>query len=418
MIDGLADAIGELHPFHGTAREEIADLVASRSTYRYQPQKLASVDGEKSAGSPFLAYVSAPEESIDDAPVQHILLHGPAGSGKRNIATSLQTCLRGRVDVVVQENDEPCDAQHGIVVWIARDGVVPKHMPSRCPKVRVRSLSSMEKRRLVLLMVETICPMYGLDAKEFLRDDLMKVLLHGGVREAGVLGATQRLHRLCRRLSRSRMESITCDVDLAWATGVLGAEAHPQDPLPSKLAPGCVYAPIVSCLGGSLALVEAFASPGKGRLVVTGAGPQAELSVRVARSRCLAMAQNLRLPVDTLREMDWHIHVSGPEGPKDGVSLGWPVVVAMASHLAVVPVDARFAFTGEIALSGEIRPVGMVEEKFLACEREAFKRLWLPARNLPDLGGLDPAALGECEPTPVMNDLAGLRQLGLVSTRT
>ena len=80
-----------------------------------------------------------------------------------------------------------------------------------------------------------------------------------------------------------------------------------------------------------------------------GAGPQAELSVRVARSRCLAMAQNLRLPVDTLREMDWHIHVSGPEGPKDGVSLGWPVVVAMASHLAVVPVDARFAFYEKMA---------------------------------------------------------------------
>ncbi len=416
VTDNLADALGEFHPFHAAAREEIADLVASRQTCQRRETAMSESGGEKSA-SPFLAYVSAPEEVVDDAPVQHILLHGPAGSGKRNLAAALQACLKGRIDVHLRESDEPGDIQKGIVVWIARDGVVPRHLPPRTPKVRIRSLSSAEKRRLVVLMVDTVCPMYGLDPKEFLRDDIMKVLLHGGASEAGVLGATQRLHKLCRRRARLRSESVSHEVDLAWAAGVLGPEAHPQDPVPTRLPAGCVFAPVVSSLGGALAQVEAFANPGKGRLTLTGAGAQAELSVRVARSRCLAMAQQLRLSVDTLRDMDWHIHVAGPEGPKDGVSLGWPVVVAMASHLAGVPVDARFAFTGEIALSGEIRSVGMVEEKFLACEREAFKRFWIPSGNLGDLAGLDPLALGECESFPVLNDLAGLRQLGLVSSR-
>ncbi|GEM_PF-1302144 len=416
VTEDLAAALGEFHPFHASAREEIADLVASRQIFCLRGTVPSESRGENSA-SPFLAYVSGPDEVVDDAPVQHILLHGPAGSGKRNLVGALQACLKGRIDVHLRETDEPADFRNGIVVWIARDGVIPRHLPPRTPKVRIRSLSSAEKRRLVALMIDTVCPMYGLDSTEFHRDDLMEVLLHGGASEAGVLGATRRLHKLCRRRARLRSESASREVDLAWAAGVLGPEAHPQDPMPQRLPPGCVFAPVVSSLGGALAQVEAFANPGKGRLTVTGAGPQAELSVRVARSRCLAMAGQLGRSVDALRDLDWHIHVAGPEGPKDGVSLGWPAVVAMVSHLAGTAVDARFAFTGEIALSGEIRSVGMVEEKFLACERESFKRFWIPSANLDDLSELDPLALGECEPFSVTNDLDGLRRLGLVSSR-
>jgi len=415
-IEGLSELLGEFHPFHVAAREEIADLVTARMVMRREEtvsDKLA-----ERTNSPFLAYVSAPEEALDASPVQHILLHGPAGSGKRNLATALQNALKGRVEVVLQESDNICRAEHGIVVWIARDGVVPKSMPARTPRVRIRSLASAEKRRLVELLVETVCPCYGLDAREFQTEEILQVLLHGGFSEAGVLGATQRLHKLCRRRARSRLEGHEVGLDLAWATAVLGPEARPQDPLPTKLPPGCVHAPVVSSLGGAIAQIEALAYPGKGRLVVTGAGAQAELSARVARSRCLAMAQQLRFPVDTLRDMDWHIHVAGPEGPKDGVSLGLPVVVAMASHLSGVPVDARMAFTGEIGLAGEIRSVGMVEEKFLACEREGFRKFWIPTGNVTELSGLDPSSLGACEAVPASTDLSALRHLGMVSSRT
>lgn len=415
MIEGLSEMLGDYHPFHTAAREEIADLVASR--YVVKLEETITEKGERSA-SPFLAYVSAPEEAVDNAPVQHVLLHGPAGCGKRNLANALKKCLKGHVEVHIAETDIPCQADRGIVVWVARDGIVPKSMPARTPRVRVRSLASSEKSRLVKLLVESVCPSYGLDASEFMQEEILGVLLHGGFSEAGILGATQRLHKLCRRRSRARLEGHAVKVDLHWAGGVLGPEAHPQDPLPHKLPPGCVHAPVVSSLGGAMAQIEAFASPGKGRLTITGAGSQAELSARVARSRCLALAQQLRFPVDTLRDMDWHIHVSGPEGPKDGVSLGLPVVIAMASHLSGVPVDARYAFTGEIALSGEVRSVGMVEEKFLACEREDFKRFWLPARNLSELATLDPSALGGCEATPVSTDVSALRQMSMISSKT
>jgi ATP-dependent Lon protease len=256
-----------------------------------------------------------------------------------------------------------------------------------------------------------------LDPSEFGAFEIREIVLRAGFPEAGVLGAVARLHKLCRRRSRELSEGRSEPLDRSWAIGVLGPEAHPQDPLPARLAPGCVHSPVVSSLGGGIARIEAFASPGRGRLTLTGAGPQAQIASQVARSRCLGLAQHLRFQVDSLRDMDWHIHVSGPEGPKDGLSMGWPALVAMVSHLSGVAVDARLAFTGEIGLSGEVRAVGMVEEKFLACEREGFLRLWIPETNTVDLSTLEPEALGSCEPTPVVQDMAALHALGLISSR-
>lgn len=413
--ESLARRLGEFHPFHATAREEIADLVSSRAILRLE--ELASDRGEVESSSPFLVQTAAPVDDEDLAPVQHILLHGPAGSGKRSLANALSVALRGRTEVTVVESDTAPKVDRGIVVWVSRDGRVPKGMPSRTPRIRVRSLSSVEKLRLVQIQVDSTCRSYGLVSHDFLKSELLDMLLRGGLSEAGVLGAVQRLHRLCRRLSRQRAEGNHVPVDTAWAASVLGAEAHSLDPLPPRLNPGAVFAPIVSSLGGAISMIEAFATPGRGKLTLTGAGPQSEIAAQVARSRCLALAPQLRFPVDTLRDMDWHVHVSGPDGPKDGLSLGWPVVVAMASHLSGVAVDARFAFTGEISLSGELRTVGYIDEKFLACEREGFRRVYMPSRNLPELADLGPEAIGSCEPTPTPGDLAVLRHLGLVSGR-
>lgn len=411
MISGLAELLWEHHPFHSIARLELADLVASRSTLR-------TVDAAAHPAStgPFLAAESQ-EEGNDVGPVLHILLQGPAGCGKHGLVQALQTVLKGRTEVRLARSELDASADQGIVVWISRDGLVPKGLPPRTPRVRVRSLSSAEKAKLLDMEIGRVCTSYGIDPSEFGTDPIREILLRGGFPEAGVLGAVRRLHQLCRRRSRELGEGISEPVELSWVRAVLGPDAHPQDPLPARLAPGCVHSPVVSSLGGGIARIEAFASPGKGRLTLTGAGPQAQIASQVARSRCLALAQHLRFQVDSLRDMDWHVHVSGPEGPKDGLSMGWPTLVAMASHLSGVAVDARFAFTGEIGLSGEVRAVGMVEEKFLACEREGFRRLWIPAQNASDLSILEPQALGSCEPTPVVQDMAALHALGLISSR-
>ena len=401
MFPRLIEILGELHPFHDVARAEIADLVAAR---------VAPKENEIPSA------VSAKAEEMDKGPVLHLLLQGPAGSGKRNLAQALRQALLGHTEVHVAEGEETTRADTGVVVWISRDGKLPRAMPSHARKVRVRSLSSSEKARLFVQETGRIVRSYGLDPVEFGAPDIQRALLRGGSSEVGVRGAVRRLEKLARRRFRECAEGRSIPLDLGWVASVLGPEAHPLDPLPTRLSAGCVHTPVVSPLGGAIARIEAFASPGKGRLTLTGAGPDSEIAAQVARSRCLALATPLGVPVAVLRDMDWHLHVSGPDGPKDGVSVGWPALVAMASHLSGVAVDALSAFTGELGLSGELRSVGLIEEKFLACEREGLRRFWFPSSNGGELSLLGSEAIGSCEPNPVTQDLQALRTLGLVSS--
>lgn len=412
MNPAVAAALAELHQCHAATREELLDLVDSRN--------LAGdvrVEDLRETSGPFLtALRKNTKDVLPEGPQVHIVLEGPAGTGKAHLAESLRQALSGEAGVQIRRRGHS-DGEGSLVLWTTRDGIRPEGVPAGAPVLRVRGLSSREKRRLLVgRLVPRIAQAHGIDARPFLAEPILDCLLRGGEQEAGLNGAIERLERLCRRRAREISEGRVHEPDAAWLRGVLGVESAPIDAPARKLPPGSVHAPMVSSLGGALARLEAFAHPGRGRLVVTGAGTQAEIACKVARTRLLALAPQLPIPGESLRELDWHIHVAGPSGPKDGASLGWPVLVAMVSHLAGMAVEATFAFTGEILLSGELLPVGYVEEKFLACEREGFARLWMPWANLAEIPQ-DPEVRGGCEPTGVDRDLPALKALGLVARR-
>ncbi len=412
MSVAAAATLADLHQCHASARDELLDLVESRGLMAH-----VRVEDLRETSGPFLtALRRSTGAARSDEPELHVVLQGPSGTGKTHLAQSLRQALADVVGVRIRRGTET-DGAGPVVVWIVRDGIRPEGVPATAPVVRVRGLSSREKRRLLVeRLVPRIAQAHGLDPRSFLPEPVLDCLLRGGDQEAGLQGAIGRLERLCRRRSREISEGRSRDIDDAWMRAVLGAEFAPLDAPARTLPPGSVHAPMVSSRGGAIARIEAFASAGRGRLLVTGAGPQAETACKVARTRLLELAPRLTVPPDSLREMDWHVHVSGPAGPKDGASLGWPVLVAMASFLASVPVDAGFGFTGELLLSGELVTVGWVEEKFLACEREGFGRLWMPWSNLVEVPS-DPEARGGCEPTGVDRDLRALEILGLLPRR-
>lgn len=413
MKGTVAASFAELHECHGSARDELLDLVQSRHL-AYD----VSVDDLRETSGPFLTALrkAAKDEEEDEGPETHIILQGPAGVGKTHLAQSLGQALGGTASVQIRRKSG-AEGKGSLVLWICRDGARPEGAPSTAPVVRVRGLSSREKRRLLVeRLVPRITQAHGIDSRGFLEEPVLFCLLRGGFQEAGINGAILRLERLCRRRAREISEGRGRDIDPDWLRSVLGADSAPADAPYRDLPAGSVHAPMVSSLGGAIARIEAFACPGQGQLVVTGAGVQAEIACKVARTRLLALAPHLSMHTDPLRVLDWHIHVAGPTGPKDGVSLGWPVLVAMCSYLSGLRVDASFGFTGELLLSGELSPVGFVEEKFLACEREGFTRMWIPRGNLAEISQ-DPEMRGSCEITGVVPDIPALKAMGLIARR-
>ncbi len=73
---------------------------------------------------------------------------------------------------------------------------------------------------------------------------------------------------------------------------------------------------------------------------------------------CRGVRWQLLLNQIEFSKVDIHVHF--PEGavPKDGPSAGIAVVTALFSLLSGTPVPSHIAMTGEVTLSGAVRPIG------------------------------------------------------------
>lgn len=139
---------------------------------------------------------------------------------------------------------------------------------------------------------------------------------------------------------------------------------------------------------GTVMEIEAVASPGTGRICVTGIVEEEELgggshTVR-RKSMAHASAENV---ITLLRRLGYadertDLHINFPGGaPVDGPSAGVAMAVAAVSALTGWPVDGGAAITGEIGVQGNVLPVGGVPAKAEAARLAGLKRVLAPREN-------------------------------------
>ncbi len=75
-----------------------------------------------------------------------------------------------------------------------------------------------------------------------------------------------------------------------------------------------------------------------------------------------------------------HLHVPAGATPKDGPSAGITMAAALLSLALTKPVR-HIAMTGELTLTGQVFPIGGVQEKLIAARRAGIKEILLPVDN-------------------------------------
>ena len=139
---------------------------------------------------------------------------------------------------------------------------------------------------------------------------------------------------------------------------------------------------------GTVMEIEAVASPGTGRIRITGIVEEEELgggshTIR-RKSTAHASAENV---ITLLRRLGYadertDLHINFPGGaPVDGPSAGVAMAVAAVSALTGQPVDGSAAITGEIGVQGNVLPVGGVPAKVEAARLAGLKRVLAPREN-------------------------------------
>ena len=143
---------------------------------------------------------------------------------------------------------------------------------------------------------------------------------------------------------------------------------------------------------GSLLEIEASAvykGPGQGRLVVTGAVDEEELtggSGRTIKRKSMARGsvENVLTVLDNVLGAgsgDYCIHVNFPGGiPVDGPSAGVAIAVAVLA-ISGKKVDNYCAMTGELSIQGKVKPVGGIVAKVDAACQAGIRRVFVPRDN-------------------------------------
>lgn len=258
-------------------------------------------------------------------------------------------------------------------------------------------------------------------------DDVLKAIINGYTREAGVRTLQRQIASLLRALATAVVDVSESDTESGSDSK---AEKFPIKPLvadldeligpkrfdheetlqmaPAGVVTGLAWTPV----GGEILFVEASSMPGSGRLTLTGQlgdvmKESAQIALTLIRSRLPEVAERF-----DFEKRDFHVHVPAGAIPKDGPSAGVAMVTALTSLMTGKSVNPQIAMTGEVTLRGQVTPVGGVKEKIIGAHRAGIKTVILPRKNEKDLRDV-PEEIKKSMQIEFADDLADVLRISL-----
>jgi ATP-dependent Lon protease len=228
-------------------------------------------------------------------------------------------------------------------------------------------------------------------------DPALRRVIADYTREAGVRGLERQIGALCRKVAREIAESVDGDgrprrpertvITPERVRELLGRPRFHDEVRRRTAVPGVATGLAWTPVGGDVLFIEASATPGSGKLLLTGQlgdvmKESAQAALTYVKGHTGALAPDLA--VGWFDEHDLHIHVPAGATPKDGPSAGITMATALSSLITGRCVREQVAMTGEITLTGQVLPIGGLKEKALAAQRNGISTIVAPAENEAD----------------------------------
>jgi len=221
-----------------------------------------------------------------------------------------------------------------------------------------------------------------------IKDETLGEIINSYTREAGVRNLERTIASVCRHIAMKIAKGTArrATIGKAQLSGILGPHKFESDIALRTAVPGVVTALAYTPMGGEILFIESAATPGKGKLIITGQlGEVMKESTQAAFSVVKANAKKLKIDTERFSKYDLHVHVPAGAVPKDGPSAGIAIFTSLVSLFTKRPALPTVAMTGEITLKGLVLPIGGLKEKVLAAKRAGIETVIIPARNKKDL---------------------------------
>ncbi len=232
----------------------------------------------------------------------------------------------------------------------------------------------------------------GLKARGQLRIDkgALRKIIDGYAREAGVRRLEKYLGAIVRKAVVKLLKGAPAPIRVRAADveGYLGKVLFEKEK--RKTGVGMVTGLAWTAMGGATLSVEATRIHTFSRgLKLTGQlGDVMRESAEIAYSYVMSNTDRLGIKSDYFKTAFVHLHVPAGATPKDGPSAGITMATAILSLARGRRPVRTLAMTGELTLTGDVLPVGGIQEKVIAAKRSGIKRLILPEANRGDFEGL------------------------------
>lgn len=240
---------------------------------------------------------------------------------------------------------------------------------------------------------------HGLKDKLEITDAALNRVIEEYTQESGVRNLDRQISKLARKAARELLEKPwngVKTVDTAQVGEYLGIPLHRPDRMEKEPLVGVAQGLAWTSVGGTMLLVEALATPGTGKINMTGSlGDVMKESVAAAVAYLRAHATEYGADPEFHKNVDLHVHFPDGATPKDGPSAGITIATAVISAITGRPVRLDVAMTGEISLRGRVLPIGGVKEKLLAAHQGGIREVIIPLDNEVHLQDVPESIKGE-----------------------
>ncbi len=240
---------------------------------------------------------------------------------------------------------------------------------------------------------------HGLEGRMEVTDAALQRIIEEYTQEAGVRNVDRMLSKLARKAARELLEKPwegVKTVDAADVPHYLGIPMFKPDRMEKEAQVGVAQGLAWTSVGGTMLVVEALATPGTGKIIMTGSlGDVMKESVQAAVAYLRKHAAEYGADPEFYKTIDLHVHFPDGATPKDGPSAGITIATAVISAITGRPARMDIAMTGEISLRGRVLPIGGVKEKLLAAHQGGIREVIVPKDNEPNLQDLPEGIRGE-----------------------
>ncbi|MGK9476529.1 endopeptidase La [Melioribacter sp. OK-6-Me] len=269
---------------------------------------------------------------------------------------------------------------------------------------------------------------HGLDKfKIEIQDEAIKKIINEYTREAGVRNLEREIASVFRKTAHEIIISSngrkktkpTIIITPETIEKYLGVPRFRPKKADKELRVGSVTGLAWTSVGGEILQVDATVMEGQEKLTLTGQiGNVMKESALAALSYLRSNAKELGLPSNFNKGKEIHIHL--PEGaiPKDGPSAGITMAMALYSVFSGKPARNDVAMTGEITLRGKVIPIGGLNEKLLAAQRNGMSIVLIPKDNEKDLSEIKPEVKEGLQIIPIENIKDAIPYVFEKTTRT